>query len=216
MLLSCFSFHVFFYFGIRSKRCCLEMCWKGREFGVLGDWTTFPALSGRPGPPFCPSSENIWDKEEEVGGSWKEEVKPVRLKPNCSRSTDFYTSESNWLVLAKRGLQKRKFVPQFLFFQFSFFCDLFQDKFEGKLGKISARKVNWVVTVWYTLGTRYKIQSLRSGHKLAHMHTTLWAKVRGWRGEGSMRWPGFRVFFTVFDHDCAVSLHSSSLDEFSG
>lgn len=176
MLLSCFSFHVFFYFGIRSERCCLEMCWKGREFGALGDWTTFPTLSGRPGPPFF--SENPWDKEEKVNGpEWRRSTRSGS-SPTVARAQTF-TCQS-WQRWDYRG---GNVCPSSGFSNFPFFCDLFQDKFEGKPGKITGRKVNWVVTLWHTLGTRYKTRSLRSGHKVTHIHMALWAKVTEWRGK---------------------------------
>lgn len=98
-----------------------------------------------------------------------EEVKPVRLKLEhrlLHIRVLLTILDKGWITAEEIC------APVFPIFHFCV-CDLFQDKFEGKSGKISARKVNLVVTVWYTLGTWYKTQSLRSGRKLTHIHTTL-------------------------------------------
>lgn len=122
-----------------------------------------------PRPPFFyPSSENIRDKEEEVKGPW------------WRRSNRSGSSPKSWQRGDHRG---GNVCPSSGFSNFPFFVIYLGTNLKGSREKISARKVNWVVTLWHTLGTRYKTWSLRSGHKLTHIRMALWANVTEWRGK---------------------------------
>lgn len=175
MLLSCFSFHVFFYFGIRSERCCLKMCWKWREFSALGDWNTFPLASWKLWPPFSPLLKIYKIKRRKLEVlDWEGQFGQTHVQLSKIHTRTFYSTRIQYTEYLA-DYTKGNLCPRSCFSNFLFFFDLLQDKFEGKPGKISAREVNWVVTVWYTPGTTYKTQTLRSGHKPsfsgAHAHT---------------------------------------------